>query len=259
MTRPLGIAIISGGLDSVTLADLAAQQDIDRVIPRQRQEEKPSFLRQRFGLAPEGYQLHLLSFDYGQRHKKELEFARLTATRLGARHDVFDLSVITPFLTGSSLTDDIAVPEGHYAAPNMAATVVPNRNAMMLAIAYAIAVAEKAQVVLAGFHTGDHPIYPDCRPEFVRAFDTMERLATEGYANQDLRLIAPFVEIGKHDIVDIGSRLHVPYAETWSCYKGGEKHCGKCGTCVERFEAFRLASVADPTDYEDAEYALSRL
>ncbi len=217
------IAIVSGGLDSVTLA---------------------------YVLRSEGYHLHLLSFDYGQRHSKELEFAALCARRLQAEHTVVDLSGLGALLKGSALTEEgIEVPEGHYAAPNMAVTVVPNRNAIMLAIAYGAAVAEQVDVVAAGFHGGDHFIYPDCRPEFVEAFDAMERRAVDGFGKPDLRLYAPFVNIGKHDIVARGARLDVPFHETWSCYKGGERHCGRCGTCVERREAFELARVLDPTEY----------
>lgn len=218
------IAIVSGGLDSVTLAYL---------------------------LHSEGYTLHLLSFNYGQRHKNELEYAGLCAKRLNAHHDIIDLSSVTPFLKGSSLTDTIDVPEGHYAAPNMASTVVPNRNAMMLSIAYAVAVVEQAEVVATGVHAGDHPIYPDCRPAFIDAFNTMQKIAVEGYGHPSLTLLAPFVHIGKHQIVEIGTRLRVPYADTWSCYKGGRLHCSKCGTCTERREAFELAGVNDPTEYEE--------
>lgn len=217
------IAIVSGGLDSVTLA---------------------------YQLYSEGYNLHLLAFDYGQRHKKELEFAKLCAERLGAQYSIVNLPALGTLLKGSALTDDIEVPEGHYAAPTMAITVVPNRNAIMLAIAYGVAVAEEAEVVAAGFHTGDHPIYPDCRPQFVDAFEAMQRIATEGYAHENLRLCAPFITIGKHEIVVIGAKLSVPYQDTWSCYKGGKLHCGKCGTCYERKEAFELAGVEDPTQYE---------
>ncbi len=220
------IAIVSGGLDSVTLAYL---------------------------LHAEGYELHLLSFDYGQRHKKELVYAERCANRLSAAFDIIDLSNIGRFLTGSALTDAIPVPDGHYAAPNMAITVVPNRNAMMLSIAYAVAVAEKAQIVAIGVHAGDHFIYPDCRPEFITSFDTMQRLAVEGFGDPQLKLEAPFVHLGKHQIVQLGTALHVPYADTWSCYKGGEKHCGTCGTCFERKEAFELADVPDPTAYEAME------
>lgn len=217
------IAIVSGGMDSVTLAYL---------------------------LNSEGYALHLLSFNYGQRHKKELDYARLCATALQARHDIIDLKALTPFLTGSALTDAIAVPEGHYAAPTMAATVVPNRNALMLSVAYAVAVAERAQMVAIGVHAGDHPIYPDCRPGFITAFDAMERVATEGYSDPQLHLFAPFVSIAKHDIVKIGANLGVPYQDTWSCYKGGAAHCGACGTCYERRISFEMVGIPDPTEYE---------
>lgn len=219
----LAIAIVSGGLDSVTLA---------------------------YQLHHQGFDLHLLSFDYGQRHRKELQFSELCAQRLGAEYSLVNVSALGSLLKGSALTDQIEVPEGHYAAPNMAVTVVDNRNAIMLAIAYGVAVSEKAEVVAAGFHAGDHPIYPDCRPEFVSAFDAMERIATAGHGDPNLRLVAPFVDKTKSDIVRIGVTLGIPYADTWSCYKGGEKHCGRCGTCYERREAFELAGVVDPTEYD---------
>ncbi len=224
---PKAITIVSGGLDSVTLA---------------------------YFLRAEGYDLHLLSFDYGQRHEKELQFAQLCARRLDAAFDVIDLTSITRFLKGSALTDAVPVPEGHYAASNMAITVVPNRNAIMLSVAYAVAVAEHARLVAMGAHAGDHFIYPDCRPAFIQAFDAMQRLAVEGFGAPGLRLEAPFVHLGKHQIVSLGAALGVPYADTWSCYKGDEKHCGRCGTCVERKQAFRDAGVPDPTQYEDPEY-----
>lgn len=217
------IAIVSGGLDSVTLAHQ---------------------------LHADGHQLHLLAFDYGQRHRRELPFAQACAERLGADFDLIDLSSLKQILKGSALTDDIAVPHGHYAAPSMSVTIVPNRNAIFLSIAYAAAVAQNAQFVATGVHSGDHHIYPDCRPQFIDSFDAMQRVAVEGCGDPNLRLLAPFVGIGKQDIVGIGARLGVPFAQTWSCYEGGKIHCGRCGTCVERKEAFSLANVDDPTEYE---------
>lgn len=201
-------------------------------------------------LASEGFSLHLLSVNYGQRHLKELEYAKLCAERLGAEFDVADISSIGRLLKGSALTDDVLVPHGHYAASNMTTTVVPNRNATMLSIAYGVAVAEGAEIVATGVHAGDHFVYPDCRPGFIEAFDAMQKKAVEGFGDASLRLHAPFVEWSKADIVATGDRLGVPYADTWSCYEGGEIHCGLCATCVERIEAFQIAGVRDPTVYE---------
>ncbi len=216
------VAIVSGGVDSVTLAYL---------------------------LRSEGFDLHLISFDYGQRHRKEVEYARRCAARLEASFDVVDLTSLRTLLRGSALTDDVEVPHGHYAAENMAVTVVPNRNAIMLGVAYAAAAAEGADVVAAGMHSGDHFIYPDCRPRFIEAFEAMERLSLEGAASPFPKLYTPFLHSFKRDIVVQGARLGVPFEDTWSCYEGRELHCGRCGTCVERREAFALAGVPDPTRY----------
>ncbi|HEY0409758.1 MAG TPA: 7-cyano-7-deazaguanine synthase, partial [Candidatus Dormibacteraeota bacterium] len=150
------------------------------------------------------------------------------------------------------LTDAaVEVPDGHYADETMRITVVPNRNAVMLAIAHAVAVAEGVPTVAAAFHAGDHPVYPDCRPAFVDAFRRMQTLATEGFGPRDM-LVTPFLHLDKAAIVRAGHRLGVPFERTWSCYRGGDRHCGRCGTCVERREAFTLAGVADPTAYETA-------
>ncbi|WP_282169526.1 7-cyano-7-deazaguanine synthase QueC [Ruegeria atlantica] len=217
--------VCSGGLDSVSLAHV---------------------------LAAEGNLSRLVSFDYGQRHTKELTFAALCAKRLGVPHHVIDLRSVGASLKGSALTDDVDVPDGHYAEETMKVTVVPNRNAIMLTIAYGVAAAQGDDAVAAAVHGGDHFIYPDCRPAFTDAFDTMQRAALNGYA--DVALHVPFVRRSKADIVREGARVDTPFDQTWSCYKGGDLHCGRCGTCVERREAFDLAVVPDPTQYEDAKF-----
>lgn len=224
MSKPTAVLIVSGGMDSVTLAHK---------------------------YHAEGFELVLMSFDYGQRHKKELVLAKACADRLGGVHHVVDLSNITNLLPGSSLTDAaVEVPEGHYAAESMKATVVPNRNAIMLSIAWAHAVAIGADVVAFGAHGGDHFIYPDCRPDFFLSLGEAFMQGNAGFGNPRLNLEAPFIQIDKAQIAALGSELGVPYELTWSCYKGGEVHCGKCGTCVERKEAFQVAGVPDPTVYE---------
>ena len=217
--------ICSGGLDSVTLAEKTAQEHTLS---------------------------GLISFDYGQRHKKELEFARRCAARLDVPHEIIDISHVGALLSGSALTDDVDVPDGHYAEESMKITVVPNRNAIMLAIAYGMAASKGGDAVATAVHSGDHFIYPDCRPGFIKAFEAMQNHALEGVA--DIKLYAPFVEMSKADIVAEGAKLDLDFAQTWSCYKGEDIHCGRCGTCVERREAFDLAGVEDPTVYEDAEY-----
>ena len=220
------IVICSGGLDSVTLAYKVA--------------------------AGGNFLSGLVSFDYGQRHKKELDFAKKAADRLGAPHHLIDISAVGKMLGGSALTDEIDVPEGHYAEENMRITVVPNRNAIMLAIAYGVASAQGADCVATAVHGGDHFIYPDCRPGFIKSFENMQSLALEGFSK--ITLYTPFLEKTKADIADEGARLGVDFANTWSCYKGGDLHCGRCGTCVERREAFHLAGVDDPSDYEDPNF-----
>lgn len=197
----------------------------------------------------DGYEVYAISFNYGQRHKKELIKAREICELNGIEHHVVMLDSITKLISNSSLTNpDIEVPEGHYAEETMKATVVPNRNMIMASIALGYAVNIKAEKLYLGVHAGDHFIYPDCRPEFVNALDLAGLFGNEGFAR--VKIHAPFVEIGKHDIVTIGNKLEVPYEMTWSCYKGDLLHCGKCGTCVERKEAFDLAKVEDPTQYE---------
>lgn len=223
MTTEKAVAIVSGGMDSAALT---------------------------YWLQDQGYTIsQLLSFNYGQRHRKELQFAEALATTLGVPWKLIDLTSLTELLSGSSLTDTVDVPEGHYAAENMKQTVVPNRNAMMLSVAYAVAVANHSDFVAFGAHAGDHAIYPDCRPAFVNRLSGALETGNE-WASPIPRIISPFVFMSKADIVKLGVDLGVPFSATWSCYKGGAVHCGVCGTCVERREAFRLAEHEDPTVYE---------
>jgi 7-cyano-7-deazaguanine synthase len=182
-------------------------------------------------LRADGHHVRALSINYGQRHGRELEAAALFAKRLGIEQRVADLRAIAPLLAGSSLTSgNIAVPEGHYEAESMKATVVPNRNMLLLALATAWAISLKADCVAYGAHGGDHAIYPDCRPEFA---DAMARAI--GLADwHKVELIRPFVDWSKATIVRRGVELGVPFADTWSCYVGHALHCGRCGTCIER-------------------------
>ena len=205
-----------------------------------------------YHLRASGYEIVTLSINYGQRHQKELDSARAVCELNGLRHEVADLRSITHLLGGSSLTEEqVDVPEGHYAAENMKVTVVPNRNMIMLSLAIGYAITLRAPYVAYGAHAGDHTIYPDCRPEFASAVNTAAMLADW----HQVELLRPFARMTKADIAKRGSELDVPFGLTWSCYKGGRVHCGRCGTCVERREAFELAGLADPTEYEEAQSA----
>jgi 7-cyano-7-deazaguanine synthase len=220
--KPLAVLSFSGGMDSTTLAAHYARK---------------------------GYDLLLLSFNYGQRHRRrELEAAAGIAGYLGAEHHVVDLSSIAPLLPGSSLTDpDVDVPDGHYAAESMKATVVPNRNAVMASIAIGVASARGAELIGLGVHAGDHAIYPDCRPEFVDALRELAAVALKGMHTP--QIVTPFVDRTKTEIAAYAETIGAPVHMSWSCYKGGEVHCGTCGTCTERKEAFADAGITDPTEY----------
>jgi 7-cyano-7-deazaguanine synthase len=190
-----------------------------------------------------------LSVNYGQRHARELVAAAKIARMYGAEHHVLDLTGWGHLLTGSSLTDPtVAVPHGHYAEPSMVATIVPNRNATMLMAAAGVALAKGCERVVIAVHAGDHPIYPDCRPAFINAADIALGWATEHQVGID----APFLHMSKTEIASLGAQLGAPLHLSWSCYEGGTKHCGQCGTCTERIEAFRDAGLTDPTIYEDS-------
>ena len=188
-----------------------------------------------------------ISFDYGAKHNpRELPFAAEHADRLGVRHEIVKLDFVNRLFASDLLTSGGDIPEGHYEADNMKQTVVPFRNAVMLSIATGFAESAGAEALVIAAHGGDHAIYPDCRESFMRAMGDAMRLGT--YAG--IALLRPFITYSKGRIVAEGAKLGVNFARTWSCYKGVAIHCGKCGTCVERREAFIEAGVPDPTPYD---------
>ena len=188
-----------------------------------------------------------ISFDYGSNHNaREIPFAKMHCERLGIKHITINLDFMHQYFKSSLLDGAEAIPEGHYADDNMKSTVVPFRNGIMLSIAIGIAESNNLDQVFIANHGGDHTIYPDCRPEFINAIDAA---ATAGTYN-NVKVVAPYTKITKSDIARIGKKLGIDYTETWSRYKGGEVHCGKCGTCVERKEALAEAGIEDKTIYE---------
>lgn len=223
--KPKAVCCFSGGLDSTVLLRL---------------------------LQVEGYDVYALSVDYGQRHHKELESASKVFNMMGLPFNNlkfinFGLDVCGLFKGSSQTSKEIPVPEGHYAEESMKATVVPNRNAVLLSLATAWAVSLKAEKVAYAAHAGDHTIYPDCRPEFVSYMGSAIDCCDWNPPN----LYTPFLKSSKADIVRLGYDIDAPMHLSYSCYVGKENHCGKCGTDVERKEAFQLANVPDPTVYEE--------
>jgi 7-cyano-7-deazaguanine synthase len=210
------VLILSGGMDSATLL---------------------------YDLLAHGDSVEAIGVNYRQRHSKELGYAADLCNGLDVRFDVLDLSSLSGFLTGSSQSDpSVPVPFGKYDEPSMKLTVVPNRNMFMLAAAGAVAIARKADRLAYGAHAGDHTIYPDCRPEFVAAMGKAFGLCDW----HTLTLHAPYIDMTKGDICKRGAELLVPYEKTWTCYVGGDRPCGQCGSCTERAEAFEFAGIPDP-------------
>lgn len=209
--------IVSGGMDSVTML----HEYCDRIAVG-------------------------ISFDYGSNHNaREIPFARMHCERLGIKHIVISLDFMNRYFKSSLLEGADAVPDGHYADENMKSTVVPFRNGIMLSIAVGIAESNGLRYVMMANHGGDHSIYPDCRREFVCAFDAAAKAGTYVGAG----ILAPYTGITKADIARRGKEMGLDYSETWSCYKGGDVHCGRCGTCVERREALAEAGIEDTTPY----------
>ncbi|MBT0584800.1 7-cyano-7-deazaguanine synthase QueC [Alteromonas oceanisediminis] len=218
MIKP-AVVVYSGGMDSYTVLHKALRS---------------------------GAPVHAVSFNYGQRHAKELVVAASVCEALGVVHKVVDITSINQLLAGSSLTSDIDIPEGHYEEDSMKSTVVPNRNMILLSLAVGYAVSISADKVYYGAHSGDHAIYPDCRPEFVEKMN-----AVCAIANYDaIEIITPYLNVSKTDILRDGLNMGLDYQHTWTCYNGREKACGVCGACQERLEAFAENKAIDPLIYE---------
>ncbi|TWX73985.1 7-cyano-7-deazaguanine synthase QueC [Colwellia sp. C1TZA3] len=213
------VVIFSGGMDSFTVLHRALK---------------------------DGKEVYALTFDYGQKHVKEIACASKVCQQLGVAHKVIDISSINQLLAGSSLTDDIDIPEGHYEAESMKSTVVPNRNMILLSLAVGYAVSVAAAQVYYGAHSGDHAIYPDCRPEFVMKMNEVCQIANY----QAVEIFSPYLANSKSDILTDGLKMGLRYDDTWTCYNGREKACGKCGACQERLAAFADNNVTDPLAYE---------
>ena len=211
------VLILSGGLDSTTLL---------------------------YDLLDQGYDVSALTFDYHQKHKREIQCAMATCAKLRVPQKIVDISVLGDLAPSSLTRGEWDVPEGHYAEESMKQTVVPNRNMVFLSLAASYAIGIGAQELCYAAHAGDHAIYPDCRPVFVSAMETALHLCDWN----DLTLRVPYVRMSKGDIVRKGLVLGVDYANTWSCYKGGARPCGKCGACTERREAFLEAGARDPLE-----------
>ncbi|MBO4661606.1 MAG: 7-cyano-7-deazaguanine synthase QueC [Bacteroidaceae bacterium] len=211
------LIILSGGMDSVTML---------------------YEYRERIAMA--------LTFDYGSNHaENEIACARLHCERMGIRHIIMPLDFIHRYFTSSLLQGGDAIPEGHYTSENMASTVVPFRNGIMLSIACGMAESNGLKLVMIANHGGDHTIYPDCRDEFIQAMSQAMNAGTD----TNVQIFAPYTNITKADIARHGKAMGLDYSETWSCYKGGSVHCGKCGTCIERKEALAEAGIKDTTEY----------
>jgi len=213
------VVIFSGGMDSFTVLNRALK---------------------------DGKEVYALTFDYGQKHVKEIACASKVCQQLGVAHKVIDISAINQLLAGSSLTDDIEIPEGHYEAESMKSTVVPNRNMILLSLAVGYAVSVKASQVYYGAHSGDHAIYADSRPEFVMKMNDVCKIANY----EAVEIFSPYLTNNKSDILTDGLKMGLSYENTWTCYNGREKACGKCGACQERLEAFADNNVTDPLAYE---------
>lgn len=214
------VIILSGGLDSTTLL---------------------------YDLVDSGRDVTALSFDYDQKHSRELSYATKSCKALGVSHNIYDLKVLSQVACSALTTSDINVPEGDYYEETMKSTVVPSRNLIMLSITLSYAQSQKIPEIYIGAHSGDHAIYPDCRPEFYAALQEVANVAD--YYHVDVK--TPYISFSKGDIVKRGVDLNVDYSNTWTCYNGRDRPCGQCGACRERLEAFAENNITDPLEYEN--------
>lgn len=216
-----GVQILSGGMDSVTLLHFLVKH---RKCP-----------------------MMALSFDYGQKHTKELDYAKQNCKDLGVEHHLISLPFVGELFTSALLSGGTEIPEGHYEAETMKQTVVPNRNMIMAAIGAGFGQSRRLDFLSLGVHLGDHAIYPDCRTEFI---DSLRKTIELSDWNP-FTVFAPFQRMTKIEIIEIGLQLSPPvdYGKTWTCYKGLEKACGRCGACHERLEAFAALNMKDPCLY----------
>jgi len=213
------VVILSGGMDSTTLL---------------------------YDLKNRGLNLIAISFEYKQKHIKEIECAKMTCKKLNVEHKILNLDVLSDVAPSSLTRNEIDIPDGHYAEDSMKQTVVPNRNMVMISLAASFAMSKKINKLYYGAHAGDHIIYPDCRKEFIDKIK--EILLISDWHKVEFE--APYFNINKADIVEIGKNLNVDYSLTWTCYNGRLKACGKCGSCNERLESFKIVGMVDPIEYE---------
>lgn len=194
----------------------------------------------------QGIEVECITFSYGQKHIKEIDFAKENCKRLGLSHTLIDIGYPESIFGSSSLIDEATdIPHGSYKEESMKSTIVPNRNMIFISYAIAYSIAHDIDEVWYGAHAGDHFIYPDCRPEFLRSMNTAAKLCDPS----KISVKAPFINLNKGEILKIGLDLNIDYSKTWTCYKGLEKACGKCGSCVERIEAFTDNNSSDPISY----------
>lgn len=217
MIKKKAVIILSGGIDSTTLL----YEIMDK------------------------YEIFALSFDYGQKHIRELAMAKATCKKLNINHKVVEFDILNELAPSALTRKDWKIPEGHFKDENMKQTVIPNRNMVLLSLATSYAISVSAIKLFYGAHMGDHDIYPDCRKEFIDAMKHVIKICDWGV----VELEAPYWNMDKIDIVNKGKKLNVDYSLTYTCYKGNEISCGKCGSCVERMEAFKKNKLEDSINY----------